>query len=69
MIGMSCRYCSSINIITKNNGPHIGAYCADCGKWLKWLSKSEKLSMSTPTFPTYAGLLQNNENDDEEVPW
>jgi hypothetical protein len=21
----------------KGKGPHVGAYCANCGKWLNWL--------------------------------
>lgn len=37
-----CIKCGSTDTIVKSNGPHKGLYCANCGKWLKWLSKKEK---------------------------
>lgn len=37
---MLCKYCNSDKQpILKSCGPHIGAYCSNCGKWIKWLSK------------------------------
>lgn len=36
-----CKNCYSDRTIIKKKGPHIGAYCADCGTWITWLSKKE----------------------------
>lgn len=36
MSRIECRKCGSVNIIFKDKGPHKGAYCGDCGSWIKW---------------------------------
>lgn len=33
--------CGSNDVFTEKKGSHIGLYCGDCGKWLKWLSKED----------------------------
>lgn len=33
--------CGSNEIFIEENSNHKGLYCADCGKWLKWLGKTE----------------------------
>ena len=39
---MLCNNCKFDGIpLLKNVAPHIGAYCPFCGKYIKWLSKSE----------------------------
>ena len=40
---MYCRNCD-LNLvpIMKGVGPHVGAYCKNCGRWLKWLNKEER---------------------------
>ena len=68
MVNIQCRYCASINFVTKEKGPHIGAFCADCGKWIKWLGKNERTvspvpNLSVPIIPV------DDEDDNEEVPW
>jgi hypothetical protein len=39
----TCPHCQSDRqIIAPGSGPHHGRLsCADCGRWLKWLSRSE----------------------------
>lgn len=39
----TCPHCQSEQqTVTTGNGPHYGRLsCADCGRWLKWLSKRE----------------------------
>lgn len=37
-----CKYCGNDNefkLIPR--GPHMGIYCAKCGKWLKWVKQKE----------------------------
>jgi uncharacterized Zn finger protein (UPF0148 family) len=37
-----CNKCGSMDLFIKQNGEHqTGLYCSDCGKWIKWVSKSE----------------------------
>jgi len=36
-----CEKCGSLDLFIKSNGSQTGLYCSDCGKWIKWLSKSE----------------------------
>lgn len=39
---MKCNNCNSENFKFFKKGPHIGAKCADCGKFVKWLNKRER---------------------------
>jgi hypothetical protein len=34
---MPCPKCNSTNIEQRKQGPHVGEYCKNCGKWLRWL--------------------------------
>lgn len=37
-----CRNCGpDITVVFKNVGPHRGAYCSNCGKWIKWVSQKD----------------------------
>lgn len=33
-----CAHCGCTEYTTSVKGIHTGAYCAKCGKWIKWLS-------------------------------
>lgn len=37
----ACSRCQSINFQEREKGPHLGRFCADCGAWLRWLSRRE----------------------------
>ena len=39
-----CKYCGSINTNVKLKGTQTGLYCAECGKWIKWIGKSKQSS-------------------------
>lgn len=41
MYQLYCKKCGSIELYTEEKGNQIGAYCADCGAWVKWLGKDE----------------------------
>ena len=41
MKNFECPKCSSKDTFIKPNGNQTGLYCADCGKWIKWLTKEE----------------------------
>lgn len=36
----SCSRCNGMDFTEKNVPPHIGLYCADCGKWFKWVKQN-----------------------------
>lgn len=36
-----CKKCESKNVVIKQAGKYTGAYCKDCGAWIKWLNKKE----------------------------
>jgi len=38
---MDCKYCGSSGYYLKSKGTHVGLYCRDCHKWLKWVGKKE----------------------------
>lgn len=40
---LECKKCGNREYTTKKNGPHIGAYCSRCGKWIKWIKANEPL--------------------------
>ena len=33
--------CGSTDLFTEQKGNNLGLYCAECGKWIKWLNKDE----------------------------
>lgn len=37
-----CVHCGNEeDFVISRKGPHIGLYCKKCGKWIKWIKKSE----------------------------
>ena len=64
-------------------GPHIGAYCKQCGKWLKWITIDEVDECVDPTLDAELDidftqhntftttLVERSEpsEDDDDVPW
>lgn len=41
MSTIACKHCGGTTINYQEHGPHIGAYCANCNKFIKWVSKKE----------------------------
>lgn len=42
-----CR-CGASNFEIARRGAHIGAWCATCGGWLKWLNSKERDALALP---------------------
>ncbi|MHB1537474.1 MAG: hypothetical protein ACYCYN_03045 [Solirubrobacteraceae bacterium] len=40
--GTHCCECGCRHVYVRQMEPHVGAYCAGCGRWIKWLNKSER---------------------------
>lgn len=55
-----CKYCGNDNefkLIPR--GPHMGIYCAKCGKWLKWVKQKEFDKNHQITMEEYMASLDN----------
>ena len=37
----NCNQCNGKNFIEKSIAPHVGLYCADCGKFKKWIKQPD----------------------------
>lgn len=37
-----CKSCGSQDFFLADNATHIGIYCDECDKWLKWANKDER---------------------------
>lgn len=77
-----CKLHSDAGTLIRLKGPHIGAYCKQCGKWLKWIAIDEvdecvkpeldetiDVKFAPNTFTTT--LVEHSEpfEDDDDVPW
>lgn len=62
---LRCKYCGCTKITFNSVATHIGAYCVNCGKWIKWVKQNEVTQ--------YFGQEQNNvdvkQNDNIDLPW
>lgn len=37
-----CTKCGSTRVVKREVGPHIGVFCAECDKWLRWEKRKSK---------------------------
>ena len=44
-----CKLHPDAGTLIRLKGPHIGAYCKQCGKWLKWIAINEVDECVNPT--------------------
>lgn len=54
-----------VNFIYKENGPHIGKYCKDCGKWIEWIPKT---TIEQPEFKE-PSPYDGDYCEDDCLPW
>lgn len=77
-----CKLHPDAGTLIRLKGPHIGAYCKQCGKWLKWIVINEVDECVDPTLDaeldveftpdTYTTTLAKHSEpseDDDDVPW
>lgn len=77
-----CKSHPDVGTLIRLKGPHIGVYCKQCGKWLKWISINDVDECVKPeldemidvkftppnTLTTLAEHAVPSE-DDDDVPW
>ena len=44
--GSRCGQCGSKAIYMQRVEPHLGAYCAGCGRGVRWLGKTERARLA-----------------------
>lgn len=78
-----CKLHPNAGTLIRLKGPHIGAYCKQCGKWLKWITIDEVDECIDPTldaeldvvftppdtFTTTLAEHSEPSEDDDDVPW
>lgn len=78
-----CKLHPDAGTLIRLKGPHIGAYCKQCGKWLKWITIDEVDECIDPTldaeldidftphntFKTTLAERHEPSEDDDDVPW
>lgn len=78
-----CKSHPNAGTLIRLKGQHIGAYCKQCSKWLKWITIDEVDECVDPTLDaeldveftppdTYTTTLAKHSEpseDDNDVPW
>lgn len=78
-----CKLHPDAGTLIRLKGPHIGVYCKQCGKWLKWIAIKEVDECVNPTldaeldiddtpadtFTTTLTERSELSEDDDDVPW
>jgi len=67
---LKCGHCGSSNTEIEQKGTQTGLYCADCGKWIKWLNKDEirvfnrsnNVKINTDTDESLKNLVKDLQN-------
>ena len=49
-----CRICGDTEIYLQAKGMQVGVYCANCGKWIKWLSKKDQSIYKNSGYKIYS---------------
>ena len=44
---LKCQYCGGTNIVLQDSGPHSKAVCADCGKFVKFVKKTQAAAIKS----------------------
>src|SRR5262245_9723573 len=47
-----CNYCNSSRFFTQEKPPHVGVYCQDCSRWIRWIPKGGTAAPQRKAPPT-----------------
>ena len=65
-MGIECRKCADKEFYLQQRGMQVGAYCKNCGSWVKWVGKKEipiLRNRGAKIYPEDAEItLKRNEN-------
>lgn len=64
---LRCKHCGNTKYTTRENGPHLSAYCSECGSWIKHIKRPANVVRTLKEVDTRP---ENSETIlDDDVPW
>lgn len=73
----ACPNCGCYTMEYREVGPHIGKYCNNCSKWIKWVARKEVPEELAARITSDNAAIEDiwddtNENDideEDDTPW
>lgn len=68
----ACPNCGCYIMEYREVGPHIGKYCNNCNKWIKWVVRKEvpeELAARIIPTNTVTENMYNDINEEDDTPW
>lgn len=68
----ACPNCGCYIMEYREVGPHIGKYCNNCNKWIKWVVRKEvpeELAVRIIPTNTATENMRNDINEEDDTPW
>lgn len=59
--GITCS-CGSNCLFVLYSVPHVGIYCTNCGKWIKWANKEERRIIELHNKSLYGKFTRGKED-------
>lgn len=71
-----CSRCGCYIMEYREVGPHIGKYCNNCNKWIKWVSRKEvpeelaaRITSDDATIEDIWDDTDEDDTNEEDAPW
>lgn len=69
----ACPRCGCYTMEYRSMGPHIGKYCKNCTKWIKWVSRKDMPEeIAARVTDTTENLYENHtpiDIEEDDLPW
>ena len=73
----ACLHCGCYTIEYRDMGMHIGKYCKNCNKWIKWVARKEvpeelaaRITSDDATIKDiWDGTNENDTDEEDDTPW
>lgn len=67
MANIVCKHCGCTEYHMEEHGPHTGAYCNNCGRFIKWVPKGAKGGTHSYNTINYGNNANTNSGLSEQV--
>lgn len=71
-----CSRCGCYTMEYREMGIHIGKYCKNCNKWIKWVARKEvpeelaaRITSDDAAIEDIWDDTNENDTDEEDAPW
>lgn len=61
-----CPQCGCTQFVQRPKAMHMGLYCSECGRWIKWVKQSKSTSV-TPK--QYSDTVMCSMLEEDTPPW